>query len=139
MSKQKEENIQSNLEDPLLKNKEKNKEISSMESDKENKTCEIEKNLENKQKHVNTIHDLSNKTNTNKSNKESDDQQPDQEKSNPTKDKEMKMETESLNTDSATLELEENISNTDKAKTTSVSTKKKKGNKRKLQASNNGN
>ncbi|CAG8487215.1 3673_t:CDS:1 [Scutellospora calospora] len=71
-SEQREENTQSNLEDSLLKNKRKNKEIFSIENNKKNKTSEIKDNLKNKQKHINTIHDLSNTTNANKSNKESD-------------------------------------------------------------------
>ncbi|CAG8680456.1 7514_t:CDS:1, partial [Scutellospora calospora] len=57
--------------------------------------------------------------------------------SNQDLDKEIKMETDSSNT-VTTSELEENIPNAEKAETTSASTKKKKGNKGKLQASNNG-
>ncbi|CAG8671689.1 7896_t:CDS:1, partial [Scutellospora calospora] len=61
-NEQKVEDMQANSEDPLLKNKGKNKEIFFTENNKENNTREIEKNLENKQKHVNTTHDLSNTT-----------------------------------------------------------------------------
>ncbi|CAG8687354.1 6842_t:CDS:1, partial [Scutellospora calospora] len=55
----------------------------------------------------------------------------------PSSDKEIKMQTDSSNI-VTTSELEENIPNTEKAETASASTKKKKGNKRKLQALNNG-
>ncbi|CAG8584070.1 3708_t:CDS:2, partial [Scutellospora calospora] len=65
----------------------------------------------------------------------SDDQQLDQAKSNPTKDldREMKIETDSSSIVTITSKLKENISNTEKAETISVLTKKKKENKRKLQ------